>query len=139
MQVYDLSALDGALLGSGLLLYLRPVKRREAIAAALAAATLLAAHWLAPYPLYGVASIVCPLSFVAYLLHSRGGWQRLRLAATRRRPDTDETDHKKNLRRRRRHIDLVKPALFSPPLEPRFGTMLLGRVRQWLNAFGVVL
>lgn len=84
MQVYDLSAMDGALLCGGILLYLRSVKRREAIFAVLAAAAVLAAHWLAPYPVYIAASIVCPLSFVAYILHSRDGWQRLRLAIVRR-------------------------------------------------------
>lgn len=72
--------MDGALLGGGLLLYFRSVKRREAIFAAGAAIVLLAAHWLAPYPIYIAASIICPLSFVGYLLHSRGGWRHLRWA-----------------------------------------------------------
>jgi len=84
MQVYDLSAVDGALLCGGILLYLRSIKRREAVFAVLAGATLLAAHWLAPYPIYVAASIICTLSFVAYLLHSRDGWQRLRSAVARR-------------------------------------------------------
>jgi hypothetical protein len=55
MQVYDLSAVDGALLCGGMLLYFRSIKRREAIFAVLAAAALVAAHWLAPYPVYVAA------------------------------------------------------------------------------------
>jgi hypothetical protein len=84
MQVYDLSAVDGALFGGWLLFHLRSVKLGEAIVGLLAATTLIAVHWLAPYPIYGAASIVCPLSFLAYLLHTRRGWQRLRLAVVRR-------------------------------------------------------
>lgn len=84
MQVYDLSAIDGALLGGGILLFFRSIKRSEAAIAVLAAALLLAAHWLAPYPIYVAASFICPLSFIAYLLYSRDSWQRLRLAAARR-------------------------------------------------------
>jgi hypothetical protein len=84
MQVYDLTAVDGALLCGGILLYLRSIKRGEVVVAVLAAAMLLAAHWMAPYPIYVAASILCPLSFVAYLLHSRDGWQRFRLTVARR-------------------------------------------------------
>jgi hypothetical protein len=84
MQVYDLSAVDGALLCGGMLLYYRSVKRSEAIFAVLAAASLVAAHWLGPYPVYVAASFICPLSFIAYLLYSRNGWRRLRLAVGRR-------------------------------------------------------
>jgi hypothetical protein len=84
MQVYDLSAVDGALLCGGMLLYYRSVKRSEAIFAVLAAASLVAAHWLGPYPVYVAASFICPLSFIAYLLYSRDGWQRIRLAVGRR-------------------------------------------------------
>jgi hypothetical protein len=84
MQLYDLSAIDGVLLGSGLLFYLRPVKPGEAIVGILATATLFVVHWLAPYPIYVAASIMCPFSFVAYLLHSRRGWQRLHLTVGRR-------------------------------------------------------
>jgi len=84
MQIYDLSAADGVLFSSWLLFYLRPIKLAEAVVGFLAAAMLLTAHWLAPYPMYVAASIICPLSFVAYLLRSRGGWQRLRLASADR-------------------------------------------------------
>ena len=84
MQVYDLSAIDGALLCGGFLLYLRSVKLGEAIVGVSAGVTLIAAHWFAPYPIYVAASIICPLLFVAYILRSRGGWQRLRLAVARR-------------------------------------------------------
>jgi hypothetical protein len=83
MQVYDLSAVDGALLCGGMLLYFRSVKRSEAIFAGFAAAALLAAHWLAPYAVYVAASFICPLSFIAYLLYSRHGWRRLRAALAR--------------------------------------------------------
>lgn len=84
MQVYDLGAVDGALLCAGILLYFRSIKRKEAIVAVLAAAALLAAHWLAPYPVYVAAAILCPLFFVAYVLYSRDSWQRVRLAVVRR-------------------------------------------------------
>jgi hypothetical protein len=84
MQVYDLSAIDGALLCGGFLLYLRSVRLGEAIVGVSAAVALVAVHWLAPYPIYVAASIICPLLFVAYILRSRGGWQRLRLAVARR-------------------------------------------------------
>jgi hypothetical protein len=77
MQVYDLSAVDGALLCGGMLLYLRPVRLVEAIVGLLALAALLAVHWVAPYPAYIAASIICPLSFVAYVLRSRGILRRL--------------------------------------------------------------
>jgi hypothetical protein len=83
MQVYDLSAVDGALFGGWLLFHLRSVRAGEAIVGILAAATLLAAHWLAPHPVYAAASIICPLSFVAYVLYTRRGWQRLRLFVRR--------------------------------------------------------
>lgn len=84
MQVYDLSAMDGALLCGGLLLYLRSIKAREIIVAVAAAGALVVAHWAAPYPVYVAAAFLCPLSFVAYLVHSRDGWQRCRLAFSRR-------------------------------------------------------
>ena len=84
MQVYDLSAVDGALFGGWLLFHLRSVKFGEAIVGLSAAATLITVHWLAPHPVYAAASIICPISFVAYLLHTRRGWQRLRLAVVRR-------------------------------------------------------
>jgi len=83
MQIYDLSAVDGALLCGGLLLYLRSVKPGEAIVAFLAVATLIAVHWLAPYPAYAAASIICPFLFIAYVLRSRGVGQRLRFAVAR--------------------------------------------------------
>jgi hypothetical protein len=84
MQVYDLSAMDGALLCGGLLLYLRSIKVREVIFAVVAAALLITAHWIAPYPIYVAAAFICPLSFITYLLHSRVGWQRFRVAVARR-------------------------------------------------------
>lgn len=84
MQIYDLSAMDGALIGGGLLLYFRSIKWREALFAVGAAALLLAAHWLAPYPVYIAASIICPLSFIAYLLYSRDGWRRIRMPGAAR-------------------------------------------------------
>jgi hypothetical protein len=77
MQIYDLSAVDGALVCGGLLVCLRPVRFVEVIAGLVALATLLAVHWAAPYPAYIAASIICPLSFVAYVLRSRGIWQRM--------------------------------------------------------------
>lgn len=81
MQLYDLSAIDGVLLGGGLLYYLRPVKPGEAIVGILAAITLFAVHWAAPYPAYIAASFICPLSFVAYMLRSRGRPARRRALA----------------------------------------------------------
>jgi hypothetical protein len=84
MQVYDLSAIDGALLCGGVLYYLPSVKFGEAGTGFLSVAALVAVHWLAPYPAYMAASIICPMSFAAYILRSRGGWQPLRFAAVRR-------------------------------------------------------
>ena len=85
MQLYDLSAIDGALLGGGLLYYLRPVKPGEAIVGILALITLFAVHWAAPYPAYIAASVICPLSFVAYMLRSRG-WSTKRRALAKLDP-----------------------------------------------------
>jgi hypothetical protein len=85
MQIYDLSAVDGALLCGGLLLYRRSVKPGEAIVGLLAAATLITVHWLAPYSAYVAASIICPFSFIAYVLYSRSSGQRSRFAAARAR------------------------------------------------------
>jgi hypothetical protein len=83
MQIYDLSAADGVLFSSWLLFYLRPIKLGEVVVGFLAAAMLLTAHWIAPHPLYAAASIICPLSFIAYLLRSRGGFERFRFSLRR--------------------------------------------------------